>query len=54
LQAPHCRLYAPKAVAHLDTMTQGNAALAEEYAASAETMTSRAGKLRRSIGVFVA
>jgi len=43
-----------EAVAHLDTMTQGNAALAEEYAASAETMASRAGMLRRSIGVFVA
>ena len=43
-----------EAVAHLDTMTQGNAALAEEYAASAETMASRAGMLQRSIGVFVA
>jgi aerotaxis receptor len=42
------------AVANLDTMTQGNAALAEEYAASAETMSSRAGMLKRSIGVFVA
>jgi aerotaxis receptor len=43
-----------EAVAHLDTMTQGNATLAEEYAASAETMAARAGMLRRAVGVFVA
>ena len=42
------------AMAHLDTMTQGNAALAEEYSASAESMSSHAGMLRRSVGVFVA
>jgi aerotaxis receptor len=43
-----------QAVAELDTMTQRNAALAEESTASAETMSARAGTLRRSIGVFVA
>jgi aerotaxis receptor len=41
------------AVGQLDAMTQQNAALVEESAASAESLSQRTGFLKRSVGVFV-
>ncbi|HSI46934.1 MAG TPA: methyl-accepting chemotaxis protein [Ideonella sp.] len=41
-----------QAVAEMDTMTQKNAALVEEIAASASTLNGRAGEVADSVGVF--
>ena len=41
-----------QAVAHLDEMTQQNAALAEQSAASAGTLSSRIGELNALVAVF--
>ena len=41
-----------QAVAHLDEMTQQNAALAEESAASASSLTDRIGQLNALVAAF--
>jgi aerotaxis receptor len=42
-----------EAVGQLDAMTQRNAALAEESAASAESLTQRTAVLRQAVGLFM-
>ncbi len=42
-----------EAVGQLDVMTQRNAALAEESAASAETLARRTAMLRQAVDVFM-
>jgi methyl-accepting chemotaxis protein len=42
-----------EAVTHLDTLTQQNAAMAEESAASAQVLSSSSLSLSRSLEVFI-